>query len=282
MSTVDPRITRAEKAEQALRSGRSLAAAVVLGFAHLALWALAGYGFGQTYDSARLSSINQVGPAWQSRFDGELPWLFIVGITLGAILGFLFTGTLRRFTGGAAALLGPLVTGSFGIALGIALFYPDWTAPQRVGQLLGFLDADPPVEWGVGAWISYWLPVWLPALFAAIGSILLVVTLLVGRAAQRKTKRMLAVVETGTRVEGRVSEVRATGVEISGLPYLQFSVAFRDHAGVDRWVTKKSTFPTASIPREGDPALVWFDPQHVADQSRIVVGLGPDATHTAR
>ncbi|MDO9395993.1 MAG: hypothetical protein Q7T71_05575 [Herbiconiux sp.] len=276
MSTIDPRVARAQKAERGRRSGRSAAAAVVVGLLHLGLWTVAGYGFGELYDVPRLMSINQVGEGWDSRFDG-IPVLFIVGIFAGSVLGFVFMGLAGRLLGLAGSVLAPLVTGSFGIALGLLLFQPQWTAPQSYGELSGFLPGDPATPWDTGAWIAYHLPVWLPLLFAALGALLLAVLLLAVSAARRKAKRMAEVIDTGRRVKGAVSEVRPTGTEINGMPYLEFTVAFRDHLGTERWVTKKFAFPPGQLPRAGDPALVWFVPAEVDDQKSIVVGLGPEA-----
>lgn len=276
MSTIDPRIARAQREERSRRNGAASAVAVIAGLIHLGLWALVGFGFGFLYDSMRLMSINQVGEGWSSPYD-DVPWLFIVGIVGGSIVGFLFTARLARLALGAAALIGPFVTAFFGVALGLALFHPLWTPPQSFGQKLGFLDGEPAEPWGFDAWLNYSLPDWLPIVFAALGAVLLVVALLTASARRRKEKRMAALIETGRRVRGSVSEVRPTGLEINGSPHLEFTVAFRDHLGTERWVTKKGTFPQGSEPRAGDPALVWFDPERVDDQKNIVVGVGPEA-----
>jgi TctA family transporter len=281
MSTVDPRILRAQNEERARRSGLPVMIAVIVGLLHLGLWTLAGYGFGTLYDVARLMSMNQVGDGWESRHDG-VPVLFLIGLFGGSFGGFAFTASLSRLRLGPAAFLAPLVTGCFGIALGLALFASQWTPPQAVGEKLGFVEGDAPEPWGFDAWVNYTLPTWLPALVAGLGVLLLIVTVLAASARRRKEKRMAEVIETGRRALGTVSEVRATGTEINDMPYLEFSVAFRDHLGGERWVTKKSVFPPGSVPRPGDPAVVWFVPETVGDQKTIVVGLGPEASEMAR
>ncbi|SDZ04751.1 DUF3592 domain-containing protein [Herbiconiux ginsengi] len=281
MSTIDPRIARAEKANRPARSAGRVAITAVLGIVHVGLWALAGYGFGETFDTMRLMAINQVGDGWDSRFDGTLPLLFIVGVTLGAILGFALTGVSGRVLGLAGATLLPLFTGATGIAIGLALFYPEWTPAESYGQLLGFMAGDAPTPWDTSAWVQYWLPVWLPIVFGVIALVLLVVVVLAASGARRKAKRMAERVTTGRRVAGVVTEVLPTGVEISGMPRLQFTVTFRDLAGVDRWVTKKGNFSPAALPRAGDAAVVWFDPLNPGSEKDIVVGLGPEAAAAA-
>ncbi|GAA2221671.1 hypothetical protein N1031_02690 [Herbiconiux moechotypicola] len=280
MSTIDPRILRAQKEERSRRSGTAAVIAVLVGAVHAGLWGLAGYGFGGLYDTLRLMSMNQVGDGWDSPYQ-DVPALFLVGVIAGSILGFVFTGALGRLRLGAAALLGPFVTAFAGIAAGLWLFTPSWTPPQAVGEKLGFLDGDASEPWGFDAWANYTLPTWLPAVFAALAVVLLFVCVLTASARRRKERRMAELVETGRRVPGTVSEVRVTGVEINGLPYLEFTVAFRDHLGAERWVTKKNTFAPGDVPRAGDPAVVWFAPESVGDQKSIVVGLGPEARNAA-
>jgi hypothetical protein len=92
---------------------------------------------------------------------------------------------------------------------------------------------------------------------------------------------MQTIEAAGTRVLGVVTEAIATGVEIQGMPRIQFTTKFRDTAGTERWVTKKATFPRASTPRAGDPALVWFDALKPHDENSIMVGLGPEAIQVA-
>jgi hypothetical protein len=281
MSTVDPRILRAEKEERSRRSGGRIGIVVILGIVHLGLWALAGYGFGMTFDTMRLMAVNQVGDGWDSRFDGVVPIPFIVGVTLGAILGFALTGASGRLLGLAGATLLPLSTGAAGIAIGLALFYPEWTPPESYGQLLGFMPGDAPEPWDTAAWVQYWMPVWLPIVFGVVAAILLIAVVLAASGARRKAKRMTERVTTGRRVAGVVTEVLPTGMEINGMPRLQFTVTFRDLAGVDRWVTKKGNFSPAALPRAGDAAVVWFDPLNPGSEKDIVVGLGPEAAAAA-
>ena len=281
MSTVDPRILRAEKQERSRRSGRRVGVVIILGIVHAGLWALAGYGFGQIFDTMRLMAINQVGDGWDSRFDGTMPILFIAGVVLGALLGFAVTGAAGRLLGMAGATLLPVFTGAAGIAIGLALFYPEWTPPESYGQLLGFTDGDASTPWDTSAWIQYWMPVWLPVVFGIAAVILLVAVVLTASGARRKAKRVAERVTTGRKVAGVVTEVLPTGMEINGLPRLQFTVTFRDLAGIDRWVTKKGNFSPAALPRAGDAAVVWFDPLNPGSEKDIAVGLGPEAATAA-
>ncbi|MGD8169318.1 DUF3592 domain-containing protein [Herbiconiux sp. P16] len=281
MSTVDPRIARAEKEDRSRRSGRSAGIVTILGIVHVGLWALAAYGFGMTFDTMRLMAVNQVGDGWDSRFDGVLPIPFIVGVTVGAILGFVLTGAAGRLLGLAAATLLPLFTGALGITIGLAIFYDEWTPPESYGQRLGFNPGDAPEPWDAAAWGQYWIPVWLPVVFGVIAAVLLIAVVLTASGARRRAKRMAERVTSGRKVAGVVTEVLPTGVEINGLPRLQFTVTFRDQAGVDRWVTKKGTFSPAALPRAGDAAVVWFDPLNPGLEKDIVVGLGPEAAAAA-
>jgi hypothetical protein len=279
MSTVDPRVVRAQR--QARGGGIRAFLAILAAIVHMGLWTLAGYGFGMIFDSFRLMSINQVGEGWDSPYDDSIPVPFFVGIFVGAFLGFVFTSLVSRFIGRGAGILAPFVTATLGIAIGLTLFIPLWTKPQAYGGLVPFLDGDAAEPWGAGAWISFWLPIWLPALFGVLFLVFLVVTLVAMVRGRRTVARAQHLLHDGRRTQGVVTEARYTGVEINGLPYVAFTVQFRDLAGTDRWVSKRGTFPPTSTPRAGDPAAVWFDPMNPGDQKNILVGLGPDATTPA-
>lgn len=279
MSTVDPRIARAQRAERR-RGPAGVLFAVLVALLHLALWALAGYGGGQMLDSMRLMAVNRVGEGWDSPYDG-MPVLFLVGVVGGSILGFFLTSVLSRFLSIGAATIAPLLTGAAGIAAGLAIFSSLWTPPEKVGYHRGLAEGDPPEPWDTGVWIAYALPIWLPLLFAVVAFVLAITFAVTLARAQRKSRVAAELVETGRKVRGTVTEVRDTGVEVSGLPFLEFTVRFQDAEGTDRWVTKKGTFPPAEQPRAGDPVAVWFDPLAPGDQKRILVGLGPDAASVA-
>lgn len=107
MSTVDPRALRAEREARAHRSGRNTVTAAVVGIIHLALWALAGYGFVEVGDTFRLMSLNQVGEGWDSQLD--------LASRYSSLSGYSPAPSLDLFLlHGLAGSLGSL---------------PDWSAP---------------------------------------------------------------------------------------------------------------------------------------------------------
>jgi hypothetical protein len=148
MSTVDPQVARSERIAREKASGALPVRAIGAAALHLGLWTLGGYGIASALDTFRLMETNQVG-SWQSPYGGDL-WMLIVGIVLGSIGGFVVTSALRDLLPGGAAAIAPMVTGLLGIAGGLALFYPSWTAPQAVGELRPFLDSGTE-RWGLGA-----------------------------------------------------------------------------------------------------------------------------------
>lgn len=204
----------------------------------------------------------------------------MVGVTLGAITGFLVTARLAH-RGAAVASLTPIVSGFLGAAAGILAGLPLWTAPALLGEKYGFFDDDPREPWSTGDWIAYYLPYWLPALLGILGIVALVVTAVLVARGRRRAERMSEVLERATKVGGTLTETVATGVEILGQPRIRFTATFTDSAGVQRWVTKTGLFPPAGVPRAGDPAVVWFDPLNPGDETSIIVGVGPDAAAEA-
>jgi hypothetical protein len=275
MSTTDPRVARAEREARAASSPAARIVTAIMAIVHLGLWVGVGYGAGGLFDAGRLMAINPV-DAWDSPYETPLAALWpIPCLLVGSVLGIALTFRVTRF-GMAAATMAPFVTGMLGAAIGLTLFIPSWTRPQHIGEKapLGNGASEP---WDFGSWLAYFLPYWLPALLAIAAFVLLFVA--IGAAARLRAKagRMLELAKTGTRVRGTVTEVIDTGLEIQDLPRVRFTVRFTDADGVERWVTKKSIFPVASVPREGDPAVVWFDPLNPGDEKGIMVGLGPEA-----
>lgn len=278
MSTVDPRIARAQRARR-LRGPRGVLLAAGIALAHVALWALAGFGAGQLLDIFRLMAINRAGDGWDSPYDG-VPLLFLIGVLGGSLLGFVLTTTLNRMTSLAAAMIAPFLTAAAGLATGLALFSSMWTPPEMVGYRRGLVGAEHE-PWDAGAWIHYTAPIWLPMLFAVIAFALAVWFALALARSHRKARIAAELLESGRKVRGSVTEVLSTGREVNGMPFVQFTVSFPDASGTTRWVTKKGSFPHADVPRAGDVAAVWFDPLRPDDAQRIMVGLGPDAASVA-
>jgi hypothetical protein len=281
MSTSDPRVERAERQARAASRPGAVIALLLTGAAHTALWAAAGYGIGILLDTFRLMTVNQVG-GWSSDLDGTTSQLLGIGaIAIGSVLGVFFTGRLGRFGLGAAMII-PFCTGLLGIALGLVLFIPSWSAPAAVGEKLAFTDGGAPEPWQTDAWVAYYLPFWLPGLFGILFLLATFAAVAATRSTRRKRGRMQDIETRGTRVAGVVSEAIATGTEIQGMPRIQFTTRFTDTTGTERWVTKKATFPRASTPRAGDPAVVWFEAAAPHDETKIMVGLGPDAAQLAQ
>lgn len=281
MSTSDPRVERAERQARAASRPGTVIALVLTAAAHTILWIVAGYGIGILLDTFRLMTVNQVGH-WTSGFDGTPSQLLGIGaIAVGSVLGVYFTGRLGRVGLGAAMII-PFCTGFLGIALGLVLFIPSWSAPDLIGEKIAFIDGGAPEPWQTDAWVAYYLPFWLPAVVGILFLLSAFAVLCAGRSTRRRRGRMLDIETRGTRVPGVVTEAIATGTEIQGMPRIQFTTRFVDAAGAQRWVTKKSTFPRASAPRAGDPAVVWFDPLAPHDETKIMVGLGPDAAQLAQ
>ena len=268
MSTVDP-----SKVQETPRSGGTVVAAIAL-LLHLGLWILAGYGGGMMLDSLRLMAINQVGDGWSSPYD-DVPWLFLVGVIGGSLVGFLVAGSSARRAG--TSVLISLGNGVLGVAIGLALFLPAWTPPEVVGFRRGFQDGDPNTPWDAGSWIAFAMPSWLPA-------VLLFVAVLLGLGLVRRLRRERREAQvteelrsTGRRVPGVVTSSRHTGLEILDQPVIEFVVRFQDAQGTTRWVTKKSTFDPVALPRVGDATEVVFDPLDPGNLARIRVGIGADA-----
>jgi hypothetical protein len=277
MSTSDPRTDRAERQAAAVKRPGTTIVIVLLGVIHVALWVVAGFGIGTILDIFRLMTVNQVG-GWTSGFDSvDSQFLAVGAICIGSVIGVFFTGRLGRAGLGGAALIIPFCTGLLGIAIGLLLFIPIWSPPDAIGEKVAFIDGGEPEPWQSDAWVAYYLPYWLPAAFGVLLLLAVGAALAAIRATRRSLRRMTDIEATGTRVAGVVTEAIATGIEIQGMPRIQFTARFRDSAGTDRWVTKKAVFPRASTPRAGDPAVVWFDAHAPHDESKIMVGLGPEA-----
>lgn len=271
MSTVDPRIVRQQKAEAARASGAAYVSAIVFAVVHFGLWALAGYGGGIILDTFRLMAINVVGH-WDGALGYDLLWMFFVGVFGGAFLGFVLTGRMSRVLP-VGAILFPFVTAFLGVAAGLLLFVPRWTAPDAVGHVEAFLGDDA-APWDAGGWIMYWMPWWLPILFAVLGLLVLWLVIRSGALARRKAATISSMIQAGVREVGAVSEVIATGTEIMGNPLLQLTVRYTDATGTPRWVTKRHVFPVAQQPRVGDVFTVWYDPNRPGDEKSIVLAAG--------
>jgi hypothetical protein len=201
MSTSDPRVERIERQARAAHSPGALITLLITGAAHTAIWIAAGYGIGILLDTFRLMSVNQVGN-WTSALDGTSSQLLGIGaIAVGSVLGVFFTGRLGRFGLGSAMIV-PFCTAFLGIALGLVLFIPNWTAADLVGEKVPFIDAGEPEPWQSDAWVAYYLPFWLPAVVGVVFVLSVLGAVAVSRSTRRRSDRMRDIEARGTRVSG--------------------------------------------------------------------------------
>lgn len=272
MSTVDPRVSRAQKAAKAQSSPSAWSLTGAVAVIHVALWALAGFGIASQEDVFRLMSINSV-EAWDSPFENNF-WMIFVGVFPAAWLGFYLSSRLRLHLSALSAGIAPFATGFLGLCIGTGLFYPHWTPPQQVGSKAGFGSGAPDVRWDVGAWISYYQPYWLPAIFFVGFLAGLILVLRFNHSAQERQARILGVVENGTRAVGQVSEALSGNVWVNNSPLVTLTVSYRDLNGQQRWVTKKQVFTPTQVPRVGDTFTVWYDQNDPGNQKKIAMAGG--------
>ncbi len=276
MSTVDPRILRAQKAAKAQSSPSSWGITAIVAVVHVALWALAGFGIASQEDVFRLMSVNPV-TAWDSPFENDF-WMIFVGVFPAAWLGFYLSSRLRLYLSALSAGIAPFATAFLGLAVGTGLFFPNWTRAENVGFTAGFGDDAPNVQWDGGAWISYYEPYWLPAVFVVVFVVGLILVVRFNHSAQEKQARILGVVENGTRAIGQVSEANSGTVWVNNSPLVSLTVAYKDLNGEQRWVTKRQVFTPTHIPRAGDTFTVWYDQNDPGNQKKIALAAGDVST----
>jgi hypothetical protein len=196
----------------------------------------------------------------------DLLWLFFVTVFAGAIVNMGLIGGLARHVGAGAASGIELGTSAVAVAAGFAVGAPArWVAP-----------ADPGFDGDTAARVAWTSQVWVPIVLAAAGLLFAWSAVATVRRRRRRQSRARAVVATGQRVAGVVTDVHETGVEVMDRPRLSVTVTFADHQGVDRWVTRRTTFDRARQPRLGDAAVVWFDPANPGDERSIPVAFDGD------
>lgn len=261
MSTVDPAAVRRERAARPQR-WTGPAAGLVLS---AVLWGLFGYALADVirYPVATAYLPAELQPP---NVTPGLLWLFFVTVFAGAIANIGLMGGLARRVGAGAANGIELGTSAIAVAAGFAVGAPArWVAP-----------ADPGFDGDVGARVAWTAQVWAPVALAAAGLLLVLSAVTAVRRRRKRQARARAVHTTGQRVEGVVTDVADTGVEVMDEPRLSVTVKFTDHHGVDRWVTRRTTFDRARLPRIGDAAVVWFDPANPGDERSIPVALDGD------
>lgn len=275
MSTVDPAIVRRQELLEQLRqpqrpTGLFWLIALVVG----GLWTLFAYSVANIADYP--VGAGYFAPlAYPADATPPMFWGVFVGAFGAAILSFIVTFALAGWFGLAATTWGEFSLALAAWALGLWRGAADsWLPPIRAGGSL-VAPSPPSAQWDWVTWLGWHSQYWLSL------AMLLAALLCAGLAARAWRKRMRyferlrRVVSEGTRTSGVVTETHDTGTEILGRPRIRFVVRFSDHQGVQRWVSKSDEFDPAQLPRAGDPAAVWFHPDHASDESRIAVALGP-------
>ncbi|MFF0445070.1 DUF3592 domain-containing protein [Streptomyces sp. NPDC004609] len=273
MSTVDPAAERRRGEQGASGSGRAGFGAIVGPGLYAAAWWLFGFGLADAMaypvGTAYLTADTQ--PANDT--PGFL-WALFTGVVVGPLMGVgLRAGTVGRLGLRVQSAISSAVATS-SAALGLFLGARSlWVAAPGPGT---FVDATGQrgAPWGAGAWGAWTSQYWVPALLALFVVLRIAFAVRADRAEGRRAARARAVVETGVRAPGVVTEAAGTGVEIGNMPRIRFVVRFTDHEGTDRWVTRTGLFDRTRVPRAGDDAVVWFDPADPGDENSIPVVLG--------
>ena len=271
MSTIDPQVAEAERLERQRTSGVGATVVVILALVHAGLWGLAAWGLVPILGLFQQMALDpySIDAEPDIRFV-----LFFVGLIPGAVLGFVLTARAARLIPLGAAVLLPFATAFAGIAIALLVSLSDWAPVAEVGFSPGFLDSDAPTEWGPLQWVAYRMPVILPLAFGVLALLvaLLVVSRLVAGSGRRRVAA--ALLRSGTRVYGQISESTFTGTVVMGAPVIRFTTAYQDALGTPRWVTKKGTFAPTEVPAAGQRVTVWYDPSAPSDEKRIMVALG--------
>lgn len=269
MSTVDPRVARAEREQRAQGSPGQALLATLYSLLALAAGSSAAYGFICVMDGFRLMSINGIFDSWDSPLKMTWPFFLFPGIFGLIIFRSLANRAAMRFGGGYGKFLRAFPFSSFGVLVVTACAPFLMTAPSTVG-----VNEDPtfnnPEAWGLVSWIWYWAPYVAPVLVF----IWVIIMLISGIRGIRKGNRATNLVQFGTRTTGRVIEVTGGNTEINGMPLITLSVQFTDTMGTVRYVTKRKPIPAGQIPVVDQPVLVIYDPTNPTDEKNIMLGLG--------
>ncbi|MCL2422997.1 MAG: DUF3592 domain-containing protein [Micrococcales bacterium] len=265
MSTIDPAVARAQKEERQKGGIGSLAVMTVAAAGCL----VAGYLFGRAFAGifATFRWMEAQGINEMETSEG-LPyfWGLFVGIFGGLVAGSAYSVSSKRFTGGVALPVGSVALIFAGATAGVWIQGVQWDGPTS-GVMYGSGKGSPSV-------VMDYADIWVPAAFALITVLIVVAGFVMFVRRGVKARRVRALLDSGVRASGVVTEAHDTGVEINGLKLIKFTVKFTDNRGVQRWVTKKTTFDLAGIPTPGRAATVFYDPAQM-DESKIAVTLQP-------
>ncbi len=269
MNTIDPRIARAEREQRRQGSAGQAFLAILFSLLSVMAGASVAYGVVSSLDAFRLMSINGIFDGWDSPISHQSPLFLFPGILGSIILVPLKIKAAKRFGGGLGKALKIFPSTMFGAFL-ISLLAPVlMTAPTTVG-----VNEDPtfndPEAWGAVSWMWYAVPFVVPGVML----IVVVIMLAVGIRGVRKQTRATDLVQHGVRVTGKVIEVSGGSTLVNGMPLVTVSVQYTDRTGVVRYVTKKKPIPYPQVPVLDQKVLVIYDPADVANEKKIMLGLG--------
>lgn len=274
MSTVDPAIVRRQERLDELRQPQRPNLVFWLFVLLIAgLWGLFAYSVAHVGEYP--VGAGYVAPlAYPADATPPMFWGIFVGAFGATILSFLLTFAAAGSFGLAVVTWGEFAVSLAACALGLWRGAVDsWLPPVRAGGSLA-APSPPSAQWDWTTWLGWHSQYWLPPLLLLAAALCALMALRAWRRRARYYRLLRQVLSEGTRTAGVVTETHDTGIEILNRPRIRFVVRFSDHDGVQRWVSKSAEFDPAQLPRAGDPALVWFLPQHAGDERRIAVSLG--------
>ncbi|MER6914325.1 DUF3592 domain-containing protein [Streptomyces sp. NPDC000594] len=288
MSTVDPAAGRRRLPRLLPRLGtggrRPVGMGTALGLlAYGAVWTCFGFALA---DLARfpVADLYLAPGAEPPNNTPGLLWAFFAALLAGSLIGVSLRSGLVDAIGLTlqSALSSTVVNTGIagGFLLGARVLWEPAPDPGRFTGPAG----RPGGGWGPDAWIAWSAAYWVPAVLVLLVVLRVWVSLRYAGAERDRAARTRAVVVTGLRTKGLVTEAREAGPGLGTRPRLHFVVRFVDHDGMARSVTKTAVFRRTGPPRAGDRAVVWYDPSAPADAGRIAVVLtdpGQDDTDLA-
>lgn len=265
MSTVDPAVERARRQERKKGGIGSLVSLLLAAVGCLVVGYLFGRGFAGISGTFRWMASQGINEMSSSEGPPYF-WGVVVGSFGSFIMPAWYARASRTFTGGLGLPVGGLALTAAAATYGVWLQGTQWDGPTS-GVMYG--SGKPSASW-------FWdrADQGLPITFAVVTVLILAGGIWSFVRRNAKTERAQHVLDTGLRARAVVTEASWTGVEINGKKLIRFTVMFTDHAGVQRWVTKRATFGPVQMPSAGMPATVFYDPAHM-DEKKIAVALEP-------
>jgi hypothetical protein len=99
---------------------------------------------------------------------------------------------------------------------------------------------------------------------------------------RRKRERLMQLAEHGKRCTGVVVSVEDTGVTINDNPHVKITVRAEPPGEAPFTIVKKATVSRVSIPRPGDPCVVFYDPADRENSNGITFDQVPGFPTPAR